>query len=174
MDFILADEGFDKFIKRIKSLGFINDPFELTKIDSLILKNKEDLDKFTNLLSTQIKINKMKLLYRSSRDGLKLSDLRDKINNKSNLIFLLLTGNTRIFGCHIKSKIEVKNETYVKDKDAFVFCLNKNKIYKILIPENAIYFVEDYPILIGNSWNGNGFFIYSEEVNEYLLTNPRI
>ena len=116
----------------------------------------------------------MKLLYRSSRDGLGLNDLRNKINNKSNLIFLILTGNTRIFGAFIKSKIEVKHETYTKDKDAFVFSLNNNKIYKVLIPENAIYFVNDYPILIGNSWNGNGFWINSQKVAEYLLTKPKI
>ena len=40
---------------------------------------------------------------------------RNKINNKSILIFLILTGNTRIFGAFIKSKIEVKHETYTKE-----------------------------------------------------------
>jgi hypothetical protein len=108
----------------------------------------------------------MKLLYRSSRDGLLFNDLKNKIDNKSNLIFLFLTGNTRIFGAFIKSKIEVKHETYTKDKDAFVFSLNNNKIYKILIPENAIYFRNDYPLLIGNSWKSNGFWIYGGSFNE--------
>ena len=72
----------------------------------------------------------MKLLYRSSRDGLKLNDLKNKINNKSNLIFLFLTGNTRIFGSFFKIEIEVKHNTYQKDENAFTFSLNNNKYIK--------------------------------------------
>ena len=80
----------------------------------------------------------MKLLYRSSRDGLGLNNLKDKINNKSNLIFLILSGNTRIFGAYFKAKMKVNNNSYIKDKNAFVFSLNNNKVYKILIPELAL------------------------------------
>ena len=116
----------------------------------------------------------MNLLYRASRDGLNLSNLRDRINNKSNLIFLFLTGNTRIFGSFISAKIEVEHQKYIKDENAFVFCLNNNKIYKILIPEYAIYFYEGYPLLIGNNWNGNGFWINSSIFDEHLLTYPII
>ena len=100
--------------------------------------------------------------------------LKNKINNKSNLIFLFLTGNTRIFGAFISSKVEVEHKKYTKDENAFVFSLNNNKIYKILIPDYAIYFEKDHPLLIGNNWNGNGFFIYSGNFNENLLTLPKI
>ena len=131
--------------------------------------------KFNNLILNQIDVNKMKLLYRSSRDGLGLNNLRDKINNKSNLIFLFLSGNTRIFGCFIKTKIEVKHDCYIKDLDAFVFSLNNNKIYKILIPEYAFRFYNDYPLLIGNTGNGNGFYFDSDSIyDKGLLRNPKI
>ena len=116
----------------------------------------------------------MKLLYRASKDGLNLNNLRDKINNKSNLIFLFLIGNTRIFGSFISSKIEVQHQTYTKDENAFVFSLNNNKIYEILIPQYAIYFYNGYTVLIGNNWNGNGFWINSGKFNEKLLTEPKI
>ena len=171
IDFDLENEYFDNFIYTIKSFGILYAPNDL---DSLILKNKDDLNKFSNLLSKKIKIKKMKLLYRASKDGLNLNNLRDKINNKSNLIFLFLIGNTRIFGSFISSKIEVQHQTYTKDENAFVFSLNNNKIYEILIPQYAIYFYNGYTVLIGNNWNGNGFWINSGKFNEKLLTEPKI
>ena len=61
-------------------------------IDSLILKNPDEINKFNNLLNNQIKIKNIKLLYRASRDGMKLENIKEKINNKSNLIFLFFTG----------------------------------------------------------------------------------
>ena len=112
------DEFLDNFTKMIKSFGQINKKF---KIDSLILKSKEQIDKFYNLFSNQIKINTIKLLYRSSRDGLKLNDMKDKINNKSNLIFLFLAGESRIFGSFARTQVEIVHNSYIKDKDAFVF-----------------------------------------------------
>ena len=171
IDFDLENEYFDNFIYTIKSFGIL---YASNDLDSLILKNKDDLNKFSNLLSKKIKIKKMKLLYRASKDGLNLNNLRDKINNKSNLIFLFLIGNTRIFGSFISSKIEVQHQTYTKDENAFVFSLNNNKIYEILIPQYAIYFYNGYTVLIGNNWNGNGFWINSGKFYEKLLTEPKI
>jgi hypothetical protein len=170
IQFNIENEYFDNYIKSTKSLGQILDIFN---IDSLILKNKDDINKFYNLISNQIKINNIKLLYRSSRDGLKLNDLKNKINNKSNLIFLFLTGNTRIFGLFIKVKIEVKHNTYQKDENAFVFSLNNNKIYKILIPQYAIRFYENFPILVGNTDHGDGFYFYSGTIYDKNLLKPQ-
>ena len=169
--FTIDDEFFENFIKMIKSFGKITNQF---KIDSLILKSKEQIDKFYNLLSNQIKINNIKLLYRASRDGLKLNDMKDKINNKTNLIFLFLSGESRIFGSFAKTKVEVDHNTYIKDKDAFAFSLNNHKIYKILIPEYAIRFHKEYPLKIGNNGNDNGFYIYSNKISGNLLKNPKI
>ena len=142
--------------------------------DTLILRNKDDLDKFYNLLSSRVKIKNIKLLFRANKDWLNLKTLKDKINNKSNLIFLFLTGNSRIFGSFFSAKIEVGHQKYAKDENAFVFSLNNNKIYKILIPEYAIYFYNDNPLLIGNNWEGNGFWINSGKFHECLLTPPKI
>ena len=160
-DIELYCKSFDQFIIPINNL------------DSLILKNKDELNKFNNLFSNKINIKNIKLLYRTSRDGFNLNILKDKINNKSNLIFLFLTGNTRIFGTFISSKIEVEDKKYIKDENAFVFSLNNNKIYKILIPEYSISFRIDN-LLIGNNWNSNGFNLYSGKFYENLLKNPKI
>ena len=171
IEFNIQQEYFNNLINSIKSLGKISDKYD---IDSLILKNKDDINKFYNLLSNKIKINNMKLLYRANRDGLKLDNLNKKINNKSNLIFLFLTGNIRIFGAFIKEKINVVHDSYTKDKDAFVFSLNNNKIYEVLIPDYAIRFYDNFPILVGNNANTNGFWIVSRNFQEYSLTNPKI
>ena len=175
--FDTEEEYYNNFIKSIKSLGNF---YDLSNIDSLILKNKEDLIKFDNLISTKIKIFNIKLLYRSSRDGLTLNILKDKINNKSKLFFLFLSGNTRIFGSFIKAtiKIEIDLDNYIKDKDAFAFSLNNNKIYEILIPDLAIRFQKDYPLLIGNNAKGNGFWISKNNGlvydGGYLLGKPKV
>ena len=56
-----------------------------------------------------------------------------------------------------------------------MFSLNNNKIYKILIPEYAIRFYESNPILIGNTKNSNGFWIYSGKFNcPNLLNTPKV
>ena len=104
-----------------------------------------------------------------------LNNLKDKINNKSNLIFLIQSGDNRIFGSFIKTKIEVKHDNYIKDEDAFAFSLNNNKIYKILIPKQAIRFYEGNPLKVGNTGNSNGFYISNGTVYDSgLLNNPRI
>ena len=172
VDFHIDEECFNNYIKEIKSFGKI---YEKSELDSLILKNKEEYTKLYNLLSSKIKIAEMKLLYRSSRDGLTLDNLKDKINNKSNLLFLFFTGNTRIFGSFLKSKIEVNHDSYIKDKDAFAFSINNEKIYSILIPEYAIRIHDKYPILIGNTKNYNGFYINSGSIYDgNLLNKPKV
>jgi len=172
IQFNIENEYFDNYIKSTKTFGQILNIFN---IDSLILKNKDELNKFYSIISSQLKISNIKLLYRAGRDGLGLKDLENKINNKSNLIFLFITGNTRIFGSFIKVKIEVKHDIYIKDENAFAFSLNNNKIYKILKPQYALRFHNHYIILVGNNNNSNGFFYSSGIIyDKYLLNSPKI
>ena len=79
-NFTPDEELLDEFIQKIKSFGNIN------KFDSLILNNIEDINKFYNLVSKNINLTSMKLLYRSTRDGLELQNIKNKINNKFTLI----------------------------------------------------------------------------------------
>ena len=104
-----------------------------------------------------------------------MNNLRNKINNKSNLKFLFLTGNTRIFGTFIKTKVEVEHDKYIKDDNSFSFSLNNNKIYKILVPEFAIRFYNNYPIKIENNDKSNGFYFYKNSIyDKELLNNPKV
>ena len=116
----------------------------------------------------------MNLLYRSSRDEFNYLNIINAINNKSNLIFLYLTENDKIFGVYIKTKLENidinGSKKYYKDEDAFVFSINNNKKYKILIPEYAISFDNKNYILIGNK-NNNGFYYSDNIINDKQLIN---
>ena len=171
INFYIEKEYLDNFIKLINSFGKID---MNSGIDSLILKDKNEANKFYELISNKIKIKKMTLLFRTSNDGFLDKKLNEKINNKSNLIFLFLMENGRIFGAYIKSKIIARNGTNIKDENAFVFSLNNNKIYKILIPELAMRFYDGDFIKIGNSGQSNGFWINSGLINENLLNSPKV
>ena len=177
MEFKIENESLEILNSKLSSIGKIYDKYN---IDSLILKNEDELKKFYNLLSNKIKINNMKLLYRESIDGFGLINVKNKINKKSKILFLYLTGNKRIFGAFINEKIDIRdNNCYLKDENAFVFSLNNNKIYNNLIPEYAIRFYESniMSILIGNTSKSNGFyFINGEKIitDEGLLNNPKV
>ena len=141
-EFSPEDENTDNLIQIIRNFGKISKLPNVLNFESLILKNKGDLIKFYHLILNKIKLDNIRLLYRSTRDGLNFESYLNKINNKSNLLFLYYTGNKRIFGAFIKTKLEdIQNQKIFKDENAFVFSLDNNKIYKILQPEKAINFI---------------------------------
>ena len=70
IEYHIKKEDFDILINSIKTIGKLKDIYDKYDTDSLILKNKDDIKKFYDLLSNKIKINNIKLLYRASKDGL--------------------------------------------------------------------------------------------------------
>ena len=168
INFIFDDKDFNEYTKSIKSLGSISSNNLLEFKDSLILKTKEDLEKFQKLISKKLEINKIKLIYRKSRDGFGYDNIVNKIDNKSNLIFLYLTGDIRIFGNYIQTRlINIRNSTdhYYSDENAFIFSLNNNKIYKVLKPEQAIRFYNNNDVIYSsNNANSNGFYVSNNTI----------
>ena len=176
LEFEPNEEQIDNLMRTIKTFKILND----NKFDSLILKSEVDENKFKLLIQSQLKINEPKLLFRASRDQLNYLNVVNKINNKSNLIFLYFTGKKRIFGAFIKTKLDdIQDKKYYKDENAFVFSLDNNKIYKVLIPEKAIRFYTSVDLIgIGNTYESNGFY-FSKDKSEYindkkLLKTPKI
>ena len=177
--FYPKEESINEFIQNIKTFGKINVLLPNYFEDSLILKNKDNSEKLIELMSKRIKINKAELLYRATRDGHTFKNVVDKLKNKSNLIFIYLSGNERIFGNYLKTKLDNlgdNKDKYYKDENAFVFSLNNNKIYKILEPEMAIRFYnQNSPILTGNNSNDNGFYYtYNKIYDNNLLNKPKV
>ena len=159
----------DGLIMEIKKFG------HLKCFDSLILTNQNDINKFIKLIDNNKITNNMKLVYRSSRDGFNYLSIVNKINNKSNLLFLYFTGNDRIFGAFIETKLENinLNGSYkcYKDENAFAFSINHNKKYRILVPQYSIAFNSAYYILIGNNSNSNGFYYGQNVIYDKQLIN---
>ena len=52
------------------------------------------------------------------------------------------------------------------DENAFVFSLNNNIIYKILIPELAIRLTKYNKIIIGNNSKSNGFYFEENTIDD--------
>ena len=172
-NFSPEEENINIYIETIKNIGRLSD------FDSLIIKNDEDYNKFYKLVLEKEKINNEKLIYRASVDGLNFNSIVNKINNKSNLLFLYHTENNRIFGAVIRCKLDNINlngsRKYFKDENAISFSLNNNKIYKILVPENAIAIDSTYYILIGNNNNGNRFYFSQNSIyDSYLINGAKI
>ena len=189
------EKTINEFIQKIKLFGNININLPKYFENSLILQNQNDLFRLILLSSNKIEINTTALIYRSSRDGNSCKSIMEKLTNKSNLIFIYLTGNERIFGNYVKTKLEnlveyknnnnnfysnyyeyYYNEKNYKDENAFVFSLNNNRIYTILKPEYAIRFSKKKNrIFIGNNENNNGFYLSENKINdEGLLNEPKI
>ena len=175
IEFRPKEENIDNFIQNIKSFGNLLNP-NIENLDSFILKNKNDVMKFYLLISNIINISNIKLVYRASKDGLQVMNIINKINNKSNLIFIFFTGNRRIFGVFIKLE-NIQDSKYFKDENAYAFSLDNNKIYKILVPEKAIKFNNSGIIVVGNTGNSNGFYFSNNKTiiyDKYLLNYPKI
>ena len=53
--------------------------------------------------------------------------------------------------------------------------MNNNKIYNNLIPDYALRFFSNYPVIIGNNEQTNGFWLHGGNINDSgLLDNPKI
>ena len=121
-----SNEIIDDFIKGIKTFGKLSNKLD---IDTLILKNKDDITKFNNLVSDYIKIDNIKLLYRATRDGDTTNSFHKKCNNIRGTLMIVKTSKNFIFGGYT-NEIWNGDKSYRKDDNAFCFSLNLNKIYK--------------------------------------------
>ena len=148
---------FDDFINEIKSFGEIS---KKSNIDSLILKNKEDLIKFYKLISNYLNIDNSKLLYRATRDGDTIKSFHNKCNNIRGTLMIVKTSKNYIFGGYT-SEIWNENEYYRKDDNAICFSLNLNKIYKSKKQDTAINCNND---------NNYGFGDYFFSIKDNCLT----
>lgn len=110
----------------------------LNGTDSNILNN-DNVNIFKGI--TKLGMDKLNLVYSMTRDGTDKGSLQEKIKGKSNLIIIVKTDRNRIFGGHIKIKIEYNNKDKM-DKNAYLFSLDLNEKFKL--SEDAQYAISDY------------------------------
>ena len=138
-----------RIIKEIKTIDGFN--------NSSILINKEDKLMLYNWLLELGDIKSIELCYKASINGDSKTSIENKLKNKKHNIYLIKTNKGRIFGAYTQVELN-GNNVYKKDDKAFLFSINNKSKYKILIPDKAIRFDNDYCFKIGNTDNGDGIY----------------
>ena len=103
----------------------------ITKIEELQLIENQLIKEYPNLKDVEYN-----LIYRGSEHGDSVKIFYEKCNETNNLI-LIKTKDDIKFGGYTKEKWE-GNNILKQDNNAFCFCLNKNKIYKVVEDKVAI------------------------------------
>ena len=100
-------------------------------------------------------------------NGFDRNEFFDKCSGKNNLLFLVKDINGNEFGGYMSStfkKYENK-ELIIKDKNAFIFNIQKKKKFHVIKPDKAINLRYNYLICFGGSSNfgdGNDLYIYHQ------------
>ena len=116
-----------------KEINILKEKTNFIPIDELnqskILEG-EDYSFINSLFSEKCSFN---LLYRATRDGSYPKDYHKKCDNQGPTLTLIKTDNNRKFGGYVSKDREygTANEVYVKDKNAFIFSINKKTKYNI-------------------------------------------
>ena len=110
----------------------------------------------TNLMKwigrEELKICKLNLLYRGSRDGFKANKFHEKCDSFSPTISIIFSDLLRVFGGYTKAHWNQDSLIYLnkKDEKAFLFSLTNNEKYMCVNPSMAIYGVNNSLVTYGN------------------------
>ena len=140
---------------------YFNESKLKNKIKSDIINTFEEYNLLKNKLLSKRKYKIshniiFKLLYKSSTDSDNAKIFHQKCDDKNNTLIIILTDKGIKFGGFTTQAWEGQNINK-KDDNAFVFNLNKLKIYDIIKDNNAITCSEDY----GPIFCGYQIFIYN-------------
>ena len=116
----------NKFIEKIKTFGKIS---TFTLINSKII-NFDDNQLINNWINNNENIN-YSLLYRMSEDGTSFSTFHQKCDNQFPVLFIAKAKNGYKFGGYTSIGWNTKSNTYLSDKESFLFSLNKKNKYKL-------------------------------------------
>ena len=165
-------------IKEIKKiLEPINNKFkEGLNINRYIFNNKSVImkdDEFS-LINMAIKsrlnkeIKELKKLYQATIDGDGAINFHSKCDNIPNTLVLIKSaGNRRFGGFTTQTWESIGPYGYYKDdKYAFLFSLDKQKIYPYMKKGNAICCYKDYGPIFGYTINGNAIKIENNSIQE--------
>jgi len=132
----------DEFLGKIKLFGEIYTISNHNLFKDSAIVNIDDKSEFIfkEFDNRNLKIKESKLIYRATRDGDSIANFFNKCNIIKNIILILKSNNNCIFGGYTKIgfKKESNNSVTYRDDEAFVFSLNKNKIYPVMKGKNAI------------------------------------
>ena len=128
-----------KILNKSASYYSINDSINYLK-DSMIIKDKNDAKMIKNWISPYNNIS-FKLLYRATRDGDSHDNFYSKCNEAPNIAFIKINDG-RIIGGYTTVPWKSENNSFISDKEAFIFSINSKEKYNLkskLNGNNAIY-----------------------------------
>ena len=150
-------------IYKIKTLNMI--------VDSNILKESKRENELLERMKEWIKIKRMELIYRGTRDGSSSNDFHNKCDNKGETIILCKNDKDNIFGGYT-SYPWGQDEKYYSSPDSFLFTLtNIYNINPTIFPSKNdkydVYHNCNHGPVFGG---GNDLFIYNNFLNSGGLT----
>ena len=98
-------------------------------LDSLIIKNKNDIKLIKNWINPNKEFT-FKLLYRATRDGDSYNDFHSKCKDAPNISFIK-TNEDIIIGGYTTIPWICENNSYISDKDAFIFSMHSKEKYSL-------------------------------------------
>ena len=152
------------------------------EVDSLIFNNQDIhliSDRLTNKEELKDKNVIFNLIYRASRDGADANSYHKMCDGKTNTISVVQTVKGNKFGGYTETLIENGNLSY-KDPNAFVFSLNKHKIYENLNKDGNVirhykgygpYFVGGFITFDSQFYNNNNNFVYDRTSSSNFFSN---
>ena len=99
-------------------------------MNSNIIKNNEEKKLLFEAVSAQINNLSLKLLYNSEIDGENVEKLKQAYLNKNDIIVLVKTKKDKRFGGYAHKVFKISENFKQADDKAFLFNLDKMKIYK--------------------------------------------
>ena len=128
----------------------INDNNDSVKVyKGKIIKNKDELDFLTRRISQLYQRITLNLIYKATVDSDRAEIFHEKCDNLNSSIVLVESGNGRRFGGFTTCNWE-GNNINKNDDNAFVFSLDKMRIYNIIPGEEAIGCYRNYgPVFMG-------------------------
>jgi len=159
-------------------------------IDSMIIKNNNELKMIKNWIKPNEKIN-FELLFRATRDGDSSKDFYSKCENSSPTISIIKINNGRIIGGYTAIPWKLEDNSFISDQNTFIFSLDSKEKYNLkqsLKGQYAIYHSTNNlycccfgycgdDLAVGNGFLkgnnsyccGNGDTYYSFETDNYKM-----
>ena len=154
-------------IKEIKKL-MEKDERKRILYDSRIFKNKNEIEFLYKSISPNDNLT-LKLLFNSKVSGEDKEKLKSAYRNKSDIIILVKTKTNKRFGGYAHEPFIDSKDFHVRDNKAFLFSLDKSRIYKSKGTENTLWNYNDESIDFG--W-GVDLRIFHKFFSKRNYTNP--
>lgn len=152
----------------IKRIEVLENQSEKTFKSNIIKNNQELMLLYTNISPLSNNIS-LQLLYSSEKDGENSDKFKNSYLNKNDIIILIQTKKDKRFGGYAHEKFQNGEKFEMKDSKAFLFNLDKMKIYQSKGGASAIWNYDGKSMDFGS---GTDLRIYHNFLHEKNYTMP--